>query len=536
MQRGNKIKNFFLKNKYIILILLVSLFLNLFEITSGLPYLWHPNEFVRFTLRMGKNFDFNPHWFINPSLPIYLTGIALIPYYLYLVTFNPGLINELISFDMTYDSLYQVPAEFVTITFTIARLLVVVFAVLTVFLTYLIGKKYFGKKVGILSSLFLALSPGFVNLAHYATVDIYVIFFSTLCLFSCLEIIKTKKWRYYILAGVSAGFAAASKYTGGLVAIFIVLAHFFSINKFKIKNFFDKKLIISGMIVIFSFLIAVPFCILTFDEFSRDLIDDIITREQWGWRPMVYRAWFTNMHYLAKLTGGPLLLLSIFAFFYLFYKNITDKNKFSLFLWLYVFSYYMIVGTWFYTTTRFIAPLTPFIFILSSIFIFEFLKKKRYTNFVKVFVILSILVLFVNTLIQLYGYTNDPRYKVGGWIEKNIDPEESIVLFTQQRVIWPQIPRNYNFKYDSRLHLNNLSDREFDEFVSEIKEDGPDYIILVRELSIIDISPWPKKTIFIRNLMGGNLNYEIVARFDKHGPILGKYKYLTKHVILKRQE
>lgn len=70
----------------------------------------------------------------------------------------------------------------------------VIFGVLTVFLTYLIGKKLFSKKVGLLASLFLSVAPLHVYFSQEARMYSLAAFAAALTSFFLVKLIKGERW------------------------------------------------------------------------------------------------------------------------------------------------------------------------------------------------------------------------------------------------------------------------------------------------------------------------------------------------------
>ncbi len=78
-----------------------------------------------------------------------------------------------------------------------------------------------GRAAGILAAGLLILSDLFNEGSHLNTCDVPSAFFATLCLLQVARLVDGESRRRYILAGVAAGLAAASKYPAGLVAVAI---------------------------------------------------------------------------------------------------------------------------------------------------------------------------------------------------------------------------------------------------------------------------------------------------------------------------
>jgi len=104
------------------------------------------------------------------------------------------------------------------------RVIPPVMGILTVLATYKIGEVLAGKKYGIISALFLTITPLFFRYSVYATSYSILTFFGTVAvLFLFLAIIRGDT-KYWIICGVFYGFALLTSYLAIYVAPFFVIA------------------------------------------------------------------------------------------------------------------------------------------------------------------------------------------------------------------------------------------------------------------------------------------------------------------------
>ena len=127
---------------------------------------------------------------------------------------HPLLLQSLVSIAFALFGIYD----------TVARLVPVIFGTLTVFVTYLVAKELFDKKIGLVSSLVLALLPFHIVLSRQVLVDIPLSFFLMLFLFFITKY-RTSDNIYSYLTGVSSGLCFISKEIGIItIPIFIAYA------------------------------------------------------------------------------------------------------------------------------------------------------------------------------------------------------------------------------------------------------------------------------------------------------------------------
>ncbi len=94
----------------------------------------------------------------------------------------------------------------------------------TVLLIFLIGRRLYGSKIGLLAALLLATAAFPIQHAHFFVVDPFLTFFTTLTLYFCVRIAQRGGQWNYALAGLALGLATASKVTGVAIAPVIGLA------------------------------------------------------------------------------------------------------------------------------------------------------------------------------------------------------------------------------------------------------------------------------------------------------------------------
>jgi 4-amino-4-deoxy-L-arabinose transferase-like glycosyltransferase len=137
-------------------------------------------------------------------------------------------------------SLVSIAFALLGIQDTTARIVPVIFGTLTVFVTYLVAKQLFNKKIGLICSLVLALMPFHIVFSRQVIVDVPLSFFVVLFLYFITRYRETGTSFYCYLTGVSCGLCFISKEVGIItLPIFLVytfLTHSLKLNK--IHNLF----------------------------------------------------------------------------------------------------------------------------------------------------------------------------------------------------------------------------------------------------------------------------------------------------------
>ncbi len=95
----------------------------------------------------------------------------------------------------------------------VGRFLAGLFDVGSVFLVFLVGRRLYGRKVGLLAAFLLTVTVLDIQHGHFFVVESFLTFFCLLCIFYSVRIAQVGGWRNYALAGIALGFAVACKLT-----------------------------------------------------------------------------------------------------------------------------------------------------------------------------------------------------------------------------------------------------------------------------------------------------------------------------------
>jgi uncharacterized membrane protein len=151
-------------------ILCSGLLLRLYGINVGLPYIYDPAEplFVYRANKILADRDLDPHWFGVPATTtIYMLSAV------YASIFEVGLGLGTFAGSEDFKALYfQNP----TLFYVSGRIMMAVFGVATILLTYMIGHRLFNRATGLLAAIVLALSPLHVGLSKLIRPDIQMSF------------------------------------------------------------------------------------------------------------------------------------------------------------------------------------------------------------------------------------------------------------------------------------------------------------------------------------------------------------------------
>ncbi len=155
------------------------------------------------------------------------------------------------------------------------RLPIVLSALGSNFLVYLIGRELYGRKVAIVSAAVMAFSFQFVINSRYASPEVPLTFFFTLTLYFFITGYKRKKFLYILLSYISLGLVVLTKgfpyiaVIGGIVIFYLLFE-----NSFRIKDFLrDLKFIHLEIGLPLVFIIGFSWYIYMYLKFGSSFVD-----------------------------------------------------------------------------------------------------------------------------------------------------------------------------------------------------------------------------------------------------------------------
>ncbi|MFC1621913.1 ArnT family glycosyltransferase [Patescibacteria group bacterium] len=249
----------------LLLIILFALFARYWGLKHSFPYIFHPDEATTVRTALGVRFDPNPAHFDWPHLYIYLN------YYVYMIFARVRDVLTTLNIRPIISPIFPLMWNDDLVFYFITRVFTATLGALTAIPLYLTGKKVFNKKAGYLAALAIAITPYHSHHSHYTLTDVPMAFFCAWAVYFSVLVLFKKDLKNYLLAGLFVGFAASTKYNGALIALTVVLAHFFRVFSEPKEKITSKlqNLVISGVASVLGFLIGTPYALFDFKTFSR---------------------------------------------------------------------------------------------------------------------------------------------------------------------------------------------------------------------------------------------------------------------------
>ncbi len=422
----------------LLLILSAAFLVRLGGMWFGLPYAHHWDEpkVIHNVFRMMKTGDFHPRGFFHTSGYTYLQLPGAFVHYLYLT--NQGKLTSLEEIKTVWDTGWYWTISHPSF-YVWARVLTVILGTGTIFLVYKIGSKIYDKKAGLLAALFLAVAFGHIEHSRSITSDVPVTFFDTFAVLAAVNLVLTGKRKWYVLAGILAGYAAATKYNNVLILTALLAAHLLNQHK---KHTFDKDLLIGALCFVAGFLVGSPYSILDPREFAENVSFHLYYFGE-PHAPGMYPGLMQGMADYGKYMfytglGKSLAILACLGIFLGLFK----KLKTHLVLLVFPVIYFLFVSSQTYRGERFAIPLMPFLalFAASGLYIFtQFIfyrvpKFQKAQNFVAV--TLAFLVVFaparrsIKNSCEIY-HSKETRVQAAEWMKQNLPAGSKVAIIKE---------------------------------------------------------------------------------------------------------
>lgn len=330
-------------------ILAVAFGLRVWGIKWGIPQdpYWdthHPDEKVGFSIiydLSDGDGGLNPHYFVNPS------------WHYYTLAFTTWLAGEL-RIVPTMEQLADEEAELSDITkiWLVARAVSVILGTATVLLVFLAAARLFGSLLaGVMSAWLAAVNPVLVVQSHYITVDGPAIFWLLLAFFLLLFSLERPGVKYALLAGAAGGLAAATKYTGVLIALPALIAYLFISKRGGLRS-----IAVYALGLLAGFLLGCPYSLLAFGEFSAG-ISQMLSYNRFAPDPAF--PWLVTSR---LALGWPLWALFLVSLASAFYK----PNARALMLAVPILCIFVLLGISASPYFRHLLPALPLALMLTS--------------------------------------------------------------------------------------------------------------------------------------------------------------------------
>ena len=402
------------------IIIIMALAIRLYPVTANLPYvLCHDeNNYIETALRFGTG-NFTMATYSHGGLFQLMLFAEYAVYYILLKFMRS--VSSPIGFLMLY---LKDPSVF----FIIARATAAACAAGAAYLSFLIGKKAFGIRTGIIACIFASFSMLMTQVSFLALADApAVLILASAILLLIWSIRKTNGAGFYYVACFIIGMACACKYYGVFGMAPAYVAAFFIYKDSHDRSIFTltRLLIFGTALSLAGFLVSVPSIILNLHTFYKDSVVRMGTE---------YILMDTNKNkwlycftwHLKNGLGIPLELTALSGISYAFYKRTRE----DILLLSFPVSYYLLVmnAT---ALAQHVYPMAFFVLILGARLISDFSERMntKYRSLIALTLAIAITFPTFTDSIKFIGIikSRDTRIMAKRWIEDNISNDDTIL-------------------------------------------------------------------------------------------------------------
>jgi len=449
------------------LIVVLSTAIRLSTIFAAYPYINYMDAgyVLHSSLHMTKHATFDPGWYGYPPLVMDVQYMAFNAYApAYKAVHGTSLRDDIVGSEPGgYYDLAGPPD-----TLIIGRLITVAFAAGTVMLAYLIGAELWGAYAGLLAALIMGLLPAHLIRSSIILTDTPMAFFTTAALYFSILLAKGRKTSHAVLAGVSAGLAASTKYNAVLVGLPMVAWLVFWGGSLKARA---KNAAVVLVTAAAAFVAACPTAITK----PGALIDAI------GWQRTFYSSMFalrsSATDYMADLLSpaeaGPLFLAAAAACAVLVLTD-RESRKHGAVLLVFVLFYFWFMSMMPFQPLRNLSPLYPVLCLFVSAGIIaaygrtgRLASAARVTAVAVTLFILAGFIYVDAVYIKTRATLTDSRAEFVEWVEKGI-PSARYAVANEIALLPSEAQR-----VSGRLRFFDVKDTR-----AVIAEKDADYIVL----------------------------------------------------------
>lgn len=411
--------------------LVVGTALRLYGIRFGLPSNFHPDEVpkVNAIMRMVEQNSFDPQYFLHPSLLLYSTYAM----------------NTLLH-------AFGIEGTFRDTAFLAGRLVSTTAGVLSIGLTYSIGRRLFSREAGGIAACLLAVFPLHVTCSRYLKEDALLTFVVLSCVLVTIISVQAKRPWLLIVAGLLAGCTAGTKYSGILMAVVPASAPWIVSRRVKPDFQWVPWAMAAVVVAPLGFLATTPYALLNSAKFIKDFQTE--SRHMQTGHTVSITAWsqLWMYHFWRSIwpgvTGAVAACATLALGFLVRRARLEDLVVVGMALLFYLPAEYVKAKPA-PQPERYILPCLPFL-ALGIGELVAYLRAHR-QGMIRAFIPLGVLCLAalpcVRSVSLAKDLPNDTRDQLAYWMKKNL-PEGSKVLMD-----WKPYCPNFHGEYFEVEHI-----------------------------------------------------------------------------------
>jgi 4-amino-4-deoxy-L-arabinose transferase-like glycosyltransferase len=452
----------------------LAAWLRLWAVGTGLPYRVGVDEpaIMEKSVNIMKSGDFHPHFWDYPGLTIYLHAAVASARFLY------GAMDRQWS---SLDDENVWPGAF----YHWSRIVTALMGTLTVFLVFRSAIRW-GVVVALVAALAMAVQPQHVRESHFALTDIPLTFFVALTLLLSQRAAEGGRFREFLVAGLAAGLATATKYNGALALLMPLVVVLLSARPE--TRVMSAIAVLGGALL--GFVAGAPFSVLDLPGFLNGFA--ALMQSYNRPRPFAEMAstyfkftliWFGYPALLPRWIGYPAMLLFFIGGLVLI-VSLRDAARRgpAMAVLLFPLAYFWFVSNQSLQYGRYLMPIVPMISIglaLGIVSTRDWLARHASVRAQR-FTLAGLLLVLVLPALTSLSFNLDQRQvsteeQVGQWLTANVKPKERIVFeaalqlpprFQHERVLRLIASPLAQYRSDGTVYLV-ASSTEYDKYFNE---------------------------------------------------------------------
>ncbi len=418
----------------------------------------------------------------------------------------------------------------------------------TVLLTFLLGRRLFSTRTGLVAAAAYACAPMMIQLAHFFTTDSWLTFFVALCLLLAVGAASNGRLRWFAASGFALGLAMATK--GSVFTLAVVIgAAALANDRLDLPEMRTpvtrllravRQLTVAGMATVLGFGLFEPYALMRPDVYLtslatqsnivRGIFDVPFTRQYVGTTPVLYQA-----DQLIRWGFGPVAgLLAVAGVVLMAVRLLRDRDWPLLVPVSWLVAYGVVITVPEVRFLRYLAPLAPVLAVAAGLAVVtgvDWLGRRfsRPSAALAGTAVLAAFALWAIAFVSIYAQEN-PRLLASRWIYAHVPSGSALTA-----EYWDDsLPRDFGpglspaDRQYATVSMDLYADRQPREVADAIyaQLQRADYVVLAsnRVVAGTASAPWryPVQRAYYAALRSGALGFEPAASFTTSpgiGPI-----------------
>jgi 4-amino-4-deoxy-L-arabinose transferase-like glycosyltransferase len=397
-----------------------------------------------------------PESFIYGHLPYYVYALTL-----WVQSLFPKALAWLLGIPFTV-------VEDVDVSWILLRGINTTLGALTTVPVFIVGQRIAGRLAAVLGSLLIIFSPIFNEISRLIISDVPSAFFAALSVMFVSMLLDEERYGPYLLAGITAGLAAASKYPAGVVAVAII--GIWVAWRMRTRRW-SWHLVAAGAVALATFIAVMPAFLVHSDAVfvgeGKDLLFGFRQYGKRGWigvMPESNAAWYGGQ--LLTSFGLPALILGALGWPWL------GREQRRRWLWMLPFPvfYLILLASMSMVVKRNLLPAIPAIAALLGAGLAGWLMASRRrwptsptVRWASLFVAVALAVPVYKTVTQTIAFSRQStRELAADWINTHVPKASAIIKESYTPHLDKAIYQVHQTRFAARTPIREVRSGEWD--------------------------------------------------------------------------